>query len=182
MIEFATVARPYAKAMFELAKAKGQAERWSDGLKQLAFIVQQPQVSDYINRVDVDASEKADELIRLLKDTKAFKDTEFQNFVHVVAIEKRLAALPNIFEQYHDLTLAEQNIKQAVVYTAYPIVSEGQQAKVIGDLEQHFNVSLQATFITDPELIGGIKVVVGDQVLDLSVQGKLQQLYTTMTN
>ena len=53
---------------------------------------------------------------------------------------------------------------------------------MLGDLEQYFNTRLEATFKTDAELIGGIKVEVGDEVLDMSVQGKLQKLYTTMTN
>ena len=57
-----------------------------------------------------------------------------------------------------------------------------KKPKLSANLEQRFNVRLQAAFETDPELIGGLKVVLGDQILDLSVQGKLKQLYATMTN
>lgn len=182
MIEFATVARPYAKAMFELAEEKGQTESWSEGLQQLAWLIQQPKVAAYINRVDVEADDKAKELIHLLDKVQAAKSDEFKNFIHVVASEKRLAVLPNIFELYKEFVLAKNNTKQATIYTAYAVASEGQRAKIISDLEQHFHVRLQANFITEPDLIGGLKVVVGDQVLDLSVQGKLQKLYATMTN
>ena len=90
--------------------------------------------------------------------------------------------LPEIFTQYQKMILEKEHTKQAIIYTAYDIASEGQRAKIINDLEQHFQVSLQADFQTDANLIGGIKVVLGDQVLDLSVQGKLKQLQATMTN
>ena len=80
------------------------------------------------------------------------------------------------------MALSRNNAKKAVVYSAFEFASEGQKAKIINDLEQHFNTRLEATFEVDPELIGGIKVEVGDQVLDLSVQGKLQKLYAAMTN
>lgn len=182
MIEYATVARPYAKAVFELAQEKEQFDLWLGGLEQLAWLVQQPKVASLIGSVDLNDSEKALQLVKLLDGCEAVKNAEFKNFINVVAVEKRLAVLPEIFEQYKTLVLARNNTKQAIVYTAYDVKSEGQRAKIISDLEQHFHVGLQATFVTEPELIGGVKVVVGDKILDLSIQGKLQNLYTTLTN
>lgn len=181
MIEFATVARPYAKALFELAEEKGQTENWLNGLMQAAWLVQQPNVALLIRDADLDSQQKADELIKLL-DSDAVKSHEFKNFVHVTAQEKRLKILPEIYNQYYRLALAKNDTQQAVIYTAYDVVSEGQRAKIVSDLEQHFQTRLHADFITDANLIGGLKVVVGDQVLDLSVQGKLKQLHTTLTN
>lgn len=181
MIEFATVARPYAKALFELAEQKGQTESWLDGLMQSAWLMQQPKMAAFINNADLDAEQKAVEILKLL-DSKAAGSQEFKNFVYVVAQEKRLQALPEIYKQYRELVLAKEHSKQAVIYTAYDVVSEGQRAKIVSDLEQHFQTRLQADFVTDSNLIGGLKVIVGDQVLDLSVQGKLKQLYATMTN
>lgn len=182
MSEFATVARPYAKALFELAEKNKQVETWLGGLVELAWLMQQAKVTDLLEQADWSATQKADELIRLLAESPAVKQAEFQNFVHVVAQEKRLAALPEIYVQYKNFVLSCNNTKQAVIYTAFDIVGEGQRAKIISDLEQHFNTRLQATFKTQPDLIGGVKVEVGDQVLDLSVRGKLKTLYTTMTN
>ncbi|WP_027009049.1 F0F1 ATP synthase subunit delta [Conchiformibius kuhniae] len=182
MIEFATVARPYAKALFELAEEKQQTQAWLGGLAQLAWLVRQPQVSALLGRVDTEAAQKADELTALLDCPDAVKSAEFANFVQVLAQEKRLAVLPEIYLQYQNLVLMHNHVKQAVVYTAYDVVSEDQKAKIVSDLEQYFNTRLQATFQTDPELIGGVKVEVGDQVLDLSVQAKLNGLYAAMTN
>lgn len=182
MIEFATVARPYAKALFELAEKHQQVQAWLDGLAELAWLVQQPKVADLLGQADLDAAQKAETLIQLLDHSKAVKSTEFKNFVHVVTQEKRLVVLPEIYSQYKNFALSHNNTKQAIVYTAYSIAGEGQRAKIISDLEQRFNTRLQATFKTDPDLIGGVKVEVGDQVLDLSVQGKLKALYAAIIN
>lgn len=182
MIEFATVARPYAKALFQLAEEKKQVESWLDGLAKLAWLVEQPKVVDLLGQADLDSVQKSKQLIDLLDDCKAVKSNEFNHFVQVLAQEKRLAVLPEIYAQYQDLVFAENDTKKAVIYTAYEVSSKGQQAKIISDLEQYFNTRLQATFELDPSLIGGVKVEVGDQVLDLSVQGKLNTLYTTLTN
>lgn len=181
MIEFATVARPYAKALFELAEEKGRTESWLNGLMQAAWLAKQPKVAALIQDAGLDAQQKADEIINLL-DADAVADEEFKNFVHIAAQEKRLEVLPEIYSRYQELVLAKNHSKQAVIYTAFDVVSEGQRAKILSDLEQHFQTRLQADFITDANLIGGVKVVVGDQVLDLSVQDKLKRLYATMTN
>lgn len=182
MIEFATVARPYATALLELAQEKGQIENWLASLELLSEIVVQSDVADFLGRVDLSAKDKADKLIELLNSIKPIENVEFKNFLSVVAEENRLMVLPEIFKQYHDKVLAKNHMKQAKIYTAYDIASEGQRAKIINDLEQHFQVRLQANFYTDASLIGGLKVVMGDQVLDLSVQNKLNQLYTTLIN
>ena len=169
MIEYATIARPYAKAVFELANEKSQFDLWLDGLHQSAWLIQQPQVVDLINSVQLSDSDKAKQFLALLDGScEAVKNAEF--------------VLPEIYKQFKQQVLLEKGAQQAIVYTAYDVVSEGQRAKIVADLEQYFHVSLQATFVTDSELIGGIKVVVGDKVLDLSIQAKLQQLYATMTN
>ena len=181
MAEFATIARPYAKALFELAAEKNQTESWLSGLKDLAWSVQQPAVAALMDEASSDADAKTDLLLQLVSDNSATKDAEFQNFVRVVAGEKRLQVLPEIYAQYQDLALSRNQTQKAVVYSAYPM-SEGQFAKVLADCQQQFSTRLDATLEIDPALIGGIKVEVGDQVLDLSVQGKLQKLYVAMTN
>ena len=170
MAEFATIARPYAKALFELANEKHQIESWLTGLKELAWSVDQARVAALIEDTRTNSKEKV------------AGDKTFRNFVHVVADEKRLLVLPEIYVQYQDLVLSRNNTKKAVIYSAFEFASEGQKAKIVADLEQHFNTRLEAVFNVEPSLIAGIKVEVDDQVLDLSIQGKLQKLYTAMTN
>lgn len=180
MTEFATIARPYAKALFSLATEKKRVNDWLVHLAELAWLMKQSTVVDFLNQTDKNYMNQTDDLLNLL--SKSSVDKEFVNFIHVVAQEKRLVVLPEIYVQYENLVLVGDNTKEAIIYTAYDITSEGQRAKIISDLEQYFNTRLKANFETKPDLIGGLKVEVGDQVLDLSVQGKLQKLYATMTN
>ena len=89
MIEFATIARPYAKAIFELAESE-QADNWQTSLKEAAWLVRQPQVEVLIAQTDTDAKQKADMLIDLLGDSPALGSYKFKNFLYVLAQEKRL--------------------------------------------------------------------------------------------
>ena len=109
------------------------------------------------------------------------KNVELANFITVLSEQKRLLVLPEIYAQYQDLTLIHNNTKSAVIYSAYELSSQ-QLADVTDILTKRFNSKLDVVAKVAPELIGGIKVEVGDQVLDLSVQGKLNALYATMTN
>ena len=168
MAEFATIARPYAKALFSLAQEKNQIESWLGELKELAAVVQDEKVIAFIEQPETGASEKAE----TLKGLVGIKNVELANFITV---------LPEIYAQYQDLTLIHNNTKSAVIYSAYELSSQ-QLADVTDILTKRFNSKLDVVAKVAPELIGGIKVEVGDQVLDLSVQGKLNALYATMTN
>ena len=99
----------------------------------------------------------------------------------VLAEQKRLPILPEVYVQYQDLTLTLNDTKSAVIYSAYELTS-AQAAELTEMLKKRFNTELVVTTQVDPKLIGGIRVEVGDQVLDLSIRGKLNALYTTMTN
>ena len=177
MAEFATIARPYAKALFSLAQEKNQIESWLGELKELAAVVQDEKVIAFIEQPETGASKKAE----TLKGLVGIKNVELANFITVLAEQKRLLVLPEIYAQYQDLTLIHNNTKSAVIYSAYELSSQ-QLADVTDILTKRFNSKLDVVTKVAPELIGGIKVEVGDQVLDLSVQGKLNALYATMTN
>lgn len=182
MAEFATIARPYAKALFDLADKQHQIESWLSGLKELAWAVQQPQVVALVEDTASGSTQKAESLLGLLSDSSVAQNEIFRNFVQVAAMEKRLPVLPEIYAQYQDLALSRNNAKKAVIYSAFEISDKEQQQQIIEDLEKRLNTRLDAAFETDSSLIGGVKVEVGDQVLDLSVQGKLQKLYAAMMN
>ncbi|MCF7520599.1 F0F1 ATP synthase subunit delta [Neisseria sp. ZJ106] len=177
MAEFATIARPYAKALFGLAQEKDQIESWMGGLQQLASVMHDQKVVSLVEQPEVVASEKA----KMLVDLVGLTDGALTNFVTVLAEQKRLQVLPEVYAQYQDLALALNNTKSAVIYSAYEL-TEAQTAELTALLKQYFNSDLEVETEVAPELIGGIKVEVGDQVLDLSVQAKLNALYTTMTN
>lgn len=177
MAEFATIARPYAKALFGLAQEKDQIKSWLGGLKELAAIVKDEKVISLIEQPDASASEKA----KLLIDLADLSDNGLANFVTVLAEQKRLLVLPEVYAQYQDLALTLNNTKSATIYSAYEL-TQAQIDDLTAMLKKRFDSNLEVSTQIDPELIGGVKVEVGDQVLDLSVQGKLNVLYTTMIN
>ncbi|WP_037587041.1 F0F1 ATP synthase subunit delta [Stenoxybacter acetivorans] len=179
MAEFATVARPYAKALFNLAQEKNQLESWLGELKILAQVVSQPKVTALIDAPEIGYAAKADTIVSLLDNPAAGK--EVKNFVYILAENKRLSVLPEVYTQYQDLALSRNHTKIATVYTAYQM-NTAQFAEVVQDLEARFQTKLQATQVVEPGLIGGLKVEVGDQVLDLSIQGRLRSLYSAMMN
>lgn len=181
MAELATIARPYAKALFELAVEKGHTEAWLEKLKELAWAVGQPKLSAFIEDAGITSSVKADTLIGLLDDIHAPQYAELRNFLYVLSEGGRLMVLPSIYAQYQEFVLSKEHVQKAVIYSAFPM-SEGQFAKVVSDCQQKFGNKLDATLEIMPELIGGIKIEVGDKVLDLSVQGKLKNLYSAMVN
>lgn len=177
MAEFATIARPYAKALFGLAQEKNQIKSWLGGLKELAAIVKDEKIISLIEQPDASVSEKA----KLLIDLADLSDNGLANFVTVLAEQKRLLVLPEVYAQYQDLALTLNNTKSATIYSAYEL-TQAQIDDLTAMLKKRFDSNLEVSTQIDPELIGGVKVEVGDQVLDLSVQGKLNALYTTMIN
>ena len=178
MAEFATIARPYAKALFSLAQEQNQIKSWLNELKTLAEIVLQPKVQLLIDEPECEYSKKADEIASLLDHQPA---VEIKNFICLLAQNKRLSILPSIYTLFQDYTLSLNDIREATVYTAYAI-DEAQFAHIVAELETHFNSKLKVHQVVTPELIGGVKVEVGDQVLDLSVQGRLNSLHVALMN
>jgi len=97
------------------------------------------------------------------------------NFLRTVLDNGRLDALPEIAAQFHALVNAQSGISDATVYSAFPI-DGAQLAEVAAALEKRFARKLNASVVVQPELIGGIRVVVGDEVLDTSVKARLEQM------
>ena len=178
MAELVTIARPYAEAVFRIAKEKGTLAPWSEKLALLSAIAQDPQMHTCIGNPGLTIGKKA-ELVKTLCGETA--DGDANNFIQVLAANERLALLPEIAELYEALKSVEEGIKDAVIYSAFPLDAD-QQQKLVVDLEARFKSKLNASVVVDPSLVGGVKVVVGDQVLDLSVRAKLESMATALKN
>jgi F-type H+-transporting ATPase subunit delta len=92
----------------------------------------------------------------------------------------RLDALPAIVEQHHALVNARGGVSDAVIESAFEI-DAGQLVDVVASLERRFGRKLNAHVDVKPELIGGIRAVVGDEVLDTSVKARLEQMRVALT-
>ena len=102
------------------------------------------------------------------------------NLLQTVIDNGRLARLPEIAAQFHALVNARSGVSDAIIYSAFEI-DDAQLAEVLAALERRFGRKLNARVEIEPELIGGIRVVVGDEVLDTSVKARLEQMKVALT-
>jgi F-type H+-transporting ATPase subunit delta len=175
MAELATIARPYAEALFKAAKGdlNGTAQ-WLDALAAVAGNVQLLQFADNPKVTHQQVFDVVTDVAKVQLPPAAI------NFLRAVIENGRLAALPEIARQFRALKNAQSGSSDAVVYSAFPIAASslGEVANV---LEKRFGRKLNVTVQEDPSLIGGIRVVVGDEVLDTSVKARLEQMKVALT-
>lgn len=177
MAELATIARPYAKALFSLAQEGNKLEPWLKELQGLAALLSCEKVAAALDDPQLSYQQKAETLLDLAETCKA--DQQLSNFVTVLSENDRLVVLPAILTQYEYFMQEATGKKQATIYSAFDM-SAAQLSELLPDLEVRFGSKLDAHVEVKPELIGGVKVEVGDQVLDMSVQAQLKALYTAI--
>lgn len=175
MAELATIARPYAEAAFRLACDKRALEVWSQALARLAQVAEQATAASLIGNPNVAAAKVEDVFASVTGG-----DAELANLVHLLSANARLTCLPEISTQFDAMKRGEEGIKRGVVYSAFPL-DDGQVQNLKTLLEGRFG-RLELSVVVTPELIGGVKVVVGDQVLDTSVSGKLQAMRAALNS
>jgi len=174
MAELATIARPYAEALFKaFASDLSSAAVWVDHLGLMAGNMQLLQYADN-PKVTVD---QVQDLITttLTEAVKTPLPVNATNFLRTVIEGGRLSALPLVAAQFRALMNAQCGCADAVVFSAFPLEGEAL-AEVVVMLEKRFGRTLNVTVSMQPELIGGIRVVVGDQVQDTSVKARLEQM------
>jgi F-type H+-transporting ATPase subunit delta len=175
MAELATIARPYAEALFQASKADLSATAaWLD---ELAAIASNAQLMQFADNPQV-TSEQVFGLIQGV--AKAQLSPAAQNFLHAVIDNGRLSAMPEMAAQFRERVNAQSGTSDAVVYSAFDI-DAAALANVTELLQKRFGRKLNVSVTLQPELIGGIRVVVGDQVLDTSVKARLDQMKVALT-
>jgi F-type H+-transporting ATPase subunit delta len=170
MAELATIARPYAEALFKSAGSdlSGTAI-WLD---ELAAIASNEQLQQYAGNPSVTDAQTFDVITGVAK--TPLNDAA-KNLLRVVIGNGRVAVLPEIASQFRALKNARSGSADAMVFSAFPL-DESAQNELATTLEKRFGRQLNLTVMLDPELIGGVRVVVGDEVLDTSVQARLEQM------
>jgi F-type H+-transporting ATPase subunit delta len=177
MAELATVARPYAEAVFRVAQT-GDMAAWSTLVSQLAQVGAHPDVQDFARNPNVTEAQVADAFASLVKTPMT---AEAKNFVNMLIENGRVSLLPEIGAQFAVLKNAQEGAADAEIVSAFEI-SAAQVADLVKSLEKKFGRKLNPTVTVDPSLIGGVRVVVGDEVLDTSVRAKLQQMNVALTS
>jgi F-type H+-transporting ATPase subunit delta len=177
MAELATIARPYAEAVFRLAKQGNTLSAWSDALNLIASIYEDPQMQAVMANPKV-ASADIERL--LLAICGEHIDGVARNLIQLLVHNRRLSVLAEIRELFEQLKLADEGKVDAIISSAFPM-EDAQRNQVVNLLSTRFKRKINATVTVDPDLIGGIKVEVGDKVWDASVRGRLQTMAATLT-
>ena len=170
MAELATIARPYAEALFKAAGADpiGTAA-WLD---ELAAIASNVQLQQYAGNPRVTSAQTFDVMTGVAK--TALPEAA-KNFLKVVIDNGRISVFPEIASQFHALKNAESGSSDAVVFSAFSL-DAAALTDLATALEKRFGKKLNLKVELQPELIGGVRVVVGDEVLDTSVKARLEQM------
>lgn len=176
MAELSTIARPYAEAAFKLADGTGNLKAWSESLANLAGVAQDPAILTMIGDPKLSGAQAADVFLRVL-DGKLSEHE--RNFVSVLAENRRLEVLPEIRAQFDVLKNEREGVQDVEIISAFPLESQ-QQADLIGALEQNTRKKVNAKVTIDPELIGGVKIVIGDKVIDASARAQLAALESAL--
>ena len=176
MAELATLARPYAEAAFQVA-AKADLKQAMAEIDALAAVAGNAQLRQFADAPKSGATQVFDVITSVVN--MPLSDAS-KNLLRTVIDNGRLAVLPEIAAQFHTLVNSRSGVSDAVVYSAFAIDAAALPDLVVA-LEKRFARKLKATVVIDTELIGGIRVVVGDEVLDTSVKARLEQMKVALT-
>ena len=170
MAELATIARPYAEALFKASTADlSAAAVW---LAELAAIASNAQLQQYAGNPSVTSKQTFDVVAGVCK-TKLPAAAE--NFLRAVIENGRLTVLSEIADQFNALKNAQSGSSDATVFSAFAL-DTAALADLSVTLEKRFGKKLNLTVELQSDLIGGVRVVVGDEVLDTSVKARLEQM------
>ena len=172
MAEIATLARPYANAVFDIAKAEKHLEGWSRQLGFAAAAAADPTVKEVIDAPSVTNDDKAKKIVQVCGDELSQMG---RKFVQVLARNKRLQLLPEISAQFEALRALEEKSLDVEIISAYEL-SEQEQTRLADVLSRRFEREIQMTSRVDTTLVGGVVIRAGDTVIDGSVKGKLEKL------
>jgi F-type H+-transporting ATPase subunit delta len=176
MAEAVTIARPYAVAVFRLAKEKNALAKWSEMLSLASAVVTDPQMQAVID----DPKFISADIERLLLAVCGDKlDESGINLIKLLVEYDRIALLPEIAGNYEELKAQDEGSLDAEI-TAAIALTDAQVKTLVDQLQTKFGKKVEASVKVDPEIIGGIKIVVGDTVIDASVRGRLQELAYTL--
>ena len=172
MAELSTLARPYAKAAFQYAADASDLQGWSDSLAVAAAVASQDTVVKLLSSPSYTATQQAEKTIEVCGD--ALNDKS-RSFVQVLAENRRLKLLPQIYQQFEVLKANREKTVEVSVVSASEISTE-QQEKLASALSSKLEREVSMQVSIDDSLIGGVVVRAGDTVIDGSIRGRLAKL------
>jgi len=176
MAQAITLARPYARAAFELAHASGALAAWSQALAFAAAVAKDPRVTGLGNDPRVTVSQ----LVALHLPQGMGSDAPFAAFLGELAEHRRMALLPEVadlFESYK-----RESESQLLVKVTSAMALDGAQAEQLkSSLKRRFKREIELETQVDASLLGGVVIDTGSEVIDGSVRGRLARLSSALT-
>ncbi len=178
MAEIATIARPYAEALFKLADESRRLGEWSSLLSTLVGVASADEMQSIVDDPRVTTGQLYEVV---LAGARAELSPETKSFVRLLIDNKRLGLLPAIGKQFEILKREREGAVEAEVHTAFPL-DDAQLAQLVAELERRVGRKVNPRVSVDRELIGGMRVVIGDQVIEASVRGKLSAMAAALAH
>ena len=172
MAEAATIARPYAEAVFGLAERAGAFANWLNMLAIMARVAAHPDMRACISNPNLGAKQLYDLFMELCKEDFPI---DARNFVRVLIANDRLGLLPEIHRQFVELKNEREGVVETEIRTAFPL-DNAQINGLVADVSRRLKRRVQPRVTLDKELIGGVRITAGDEVIDYSVRGKLEDM------
>ena len=178
MAELSTIARPYAKAAFAVAVQDSALDSWSSMLGLASAVASQDSVSGLLTDPSLSTERVAQSFIDVCGDSL---DAKGQNFIRLLAENKRLVLLPEIAALFEILKANQEKSVDVEITTAFEVSSEISE-KLANALKTRLKRDIRLATSVDKTLIGGAVIRAGDTVIDSSVRGKLKKLAEAMNS
>ena len=180
MAELSTIARPYAEAAFRIAssgKSGGDLNAWNALIAEMGAVAERPEMRALV----LDPNVGADQLYGVFAAViKSPLSKEGQNFLRLLVDNDRVSALPEIASQFAALKNKLEGSAEAEITTAFPM-SDAQVTDLVSGLAKKFGgLKLKSRVQVDASLIGGVRVVVGDEVFDTSIKAQLERMRVSL--
>ena len=181
MADYETAARPYAKAIFELAQDEGKLDQWQQGLMLAAAVAADDDMHNLLEQPDHLPRELGEFFLTLLEAAGAEKDDDFSNAIRLLAENSRLPALPAIAAEFTTLKQEAEGKIEVRVTSAQELTGE-QIDNIAKSMAKRLDKEVSLTTEVDESLIAGAVITAGDLVIDGSASGRMQKLAVAVNN
>ncbi len=177
MADFSTIARPYAKAVFELARDSGKFDAWSNRLEYWSALVAHPDMASRLEAPGFTNQDRAS----MLEKMDDQMDDESRSFIRLLAENNRIGVMGDIRANFEMLRAEEEGEIEASVTTAFEL-SDAQRENIVAALGKRLNRKVRLVETVDNTLIGGAIIRAGDLVIDGSLQGRVNNMANAVSN
>lgn len=178
MTQLSEVARPYAKALFSLAREQDQVMAWRELLSALSLVMQDEQMLSLLKNPAVTPTMVQEMVLSLVSGEGPLQES-WVRWVHLLIEAKRLEAAPEMMRQFEEL-VAEMTGKQRGTLTVAAPVDEQQLQAIISAVQRRLNSDVELNVAVDPSIVGGAVIRVNDTLIDASVKGKFRRLHQAL--